>query len=151
MPKFFALLFGTVIAIILLALYTFTMLYMIIVVFQCQPGQCTITPGIIFVHTTVAGLVSALVVAQLAVARPGEVPGASTLASELSDALKPTANYIAAGYVLVWIISGLAALVFGVMLYPDKIETLSNAGTTWLGIAVAAAYSYFGIDPSGGR
>jgi predicted metal-binding membrane protein len=126
------------------------MIYMISVARCVSNGTCKaedIPAGVIFVHTTVAGLVSALVVAELATTVPGEAPGAKTLASDLSEASKRITGYIAGGYVLVWIISGLAALIAGSMLYPDAVKTLSDAGTTWLGIAVAAAYSYFGIRP----
>ncbi|GIK38888.1 MAG: hypothetical protein BroJett011_27210 [Chloroflexota bacterium] len=150
MSKPFALLFGGVIAIILLGLYTFTMIYMINIARCVSGGTCQagdIPSGVIFVHTTVAGLVSALVVAELATTKPGEAPGAKTLTSDLSESSKRITAYIAGGYVLVWIISGLAALVAGSMLYPDAVTTLTDAGTTWLGIAVAAAYSYFGIRP----
>lgn len=150
MSKTFSLLFGGVIAIILLGLYTFTMIYMISVARCISAGGCqrdAIPAGVIYVHTTVAGLVSALVVAELALTRPGETPGAKRLASDLSETSQRVTGYISGGYVLVWIISGLAALVAGSMLYPDAVKTLSDAGTTWLGIAVAAAYSYFGIRP----
>jgi hypothetical protein len=150
MSKSFSLLFGGVIGIILLGLYTFTMIYMISVARCVSAGNCQaddIPAGVIYVHTTVAGLVSALVVAELALTRPGETPGAKTLASDLSEQSQRITGYISGGYVLVWIISGLAALITGSMLYPDAVTTLTDAGTTWLGIAVAAAYSYFGIRP----
>jgi hypothetical protein len=126
------------------------MIYMINVARCVSDGTCQaedIPSGVIFVHTTVAGLVSALVVAELATTEPGESPGAKTLTADLSESSKRITAYIAGGYVLVWIISGLAALVAGSMLYPDAVTTLTDAGTTWLGIAVAAAYSYFGIRP----
>lgn len=149
MSKSFSLLFGGVIAVILLGLYTFTMIYMIGVARCVYYGTCEMPDmsGITFIHTTVAGLVSALVVASLAITQPGEAPGATVLAPNLSEASQRIATYIAGGYVLVWIVSGLAALITGSMLYPDAVKTLSDAGTTWLGIAVAAAYSYFGIRP----
>jgi hypothetical protein len=150
MSKFFAIIFGGIIAIILLGLYTFTMIYMINVARCASVGECSagdIPAGVIYVHTTVGGLVSALVVAELARTRPGEAPGAKTIASDLSDYSQRITGYISGGYVLVWIFSGLAALVAGSMLYPDAVKTLSDAGTTWLGVAVAAAYSYFGIRP----
>lgn len=35
----------------------------------------------------------------------------------------------------------------GGLMYPDASKTLANLGTTWLGIAVAAGYAYFGIKP----
>lgn len=50
-------------------------------------------------------------------------------------------------YLGAWILCGATALVIGVMIRPDVIPVLGNTGTTWLGIAVAAAYAYFGIRP----
>jgi len=44
--------------------------------------------------------------------------------------------------------TGFAALLVGVMLYPDSSATLSEIGTTWLGLAVASGYAYFGLNPT---
>lgn len=107
-----------------------------------------ITQGLIFVNTTVAGLVSALVIAELAVTQPGQTPGARILAEGIATKRKKISNTIAAFYVSIWMLAGLAALIFGVILYPGVSSTLSDAGTTWLGLAVAAGYSYFGIQPT---
>jgi hypothetical protein len=46
---------------------------------------------------------------------------------------------------------GALALAVGVMVFPEVNDTLSNIGTTWLGLAVAAGYAYFGLDSSGQR
>ena len=35
------------------------------------------------------------------------------------------------------------------MLYPDKVKALTDFGQTWLGLAVAAGYAYFGIGREG--
>jgi hypothetical protein len=58
-----------------------------------------------------------------------------------------TTTTIAILYLLGWMSTGLAALVLGVMLYPKASQTLNDIGTTWLGLAVSAAYAYFGISP----
>lgn len=50
-------------------------------------------------------------------------------------------------YISVWIGVGLVALVVGVIQAPKANETLQAIGTTWLGIAVAVTYAYFGIKP----
>lgn len=50
-------------------------------------------------------------------------------------------------YISVWIGVGLVALVVGVIQAPQANETLQAIGTTWLGIAVAVTYAYFGIKP----
>ena len=55
-----------------------------------------------------------------------------------------TLNIVVAIYLLVWMLTGLAALVVGVMIYPVNANgvainsTISDLGTTWLGLAVSA-------------
>ena len=46
-------------------------------------------------------------------------------------------------------ICGFLALIVGVMFFNKVNSTLSDAGTSWLGMAVSAAYAYFGINPGG--
>jgi hypothetical protein len=45
------------------------------------------------------------------------------------------------------LVTGLTALIVGVMIFPDSNATLGEIGTTWLGLAVASGYAYFGISP----
>jgi len=153
--KPFATAFGAAIALVLLVLYAGTFFYIISVVNCDLDAACkanntrTVTNGMVFVVTTVGGLVSALVVAQLAVTQPGENPMNMYLSIDASERMKKSANIIGVVYLMVWVVTGLAALIFGVMLYPEANTTLSDVGTTWLGLAVAASYSYFGIQPQG--
>lgn len=76
---------------------------------------------------------------------------AALLRMELSDNdLLWLYTRLIAIYVATWIIIGLAALWFGVIVDPKSktdSETLQAIGTTWLGIAVAITYAYFGISP----
>lgn len=153
MSPSFGIFFGGLIAIVLLALFAFTTGYMVFTVVGqctaigvCPPASSDFGKGLTFVVTTVGGLVSALVIAQLSVIQPG---GQARLGNfqPTSTAGIYTANTVVALYLLVWIGTGLAALVVGVMFYPDRSSTLSDIGTTWLGLAVSAAYAYFGIKP----
>ncbi len=34
------------------------------------------------------------------------------------------------------------------MNHPDVLPALTNVGQSWLGLAVAAAYGYFGLSPN---
>ena len=45
----------------------------------------------------------------------------------------------------VWTLVGLAALLVGLN-YPDELQSLTNLRQSWLGLAGAAGYSYFGIN-----
>ena len=145
-------LFGGVVAVILLLLYAVTMSFLVLHVVICgQDTSCAapfpITTGMVFVLTTVSGLVSALVVASLAVTEPGMNPSGRWLGEDASEGRKKTVNYIVGIYLGVWVFAGLTALIVGVMIFPNANQTLSDAGTTWLGLAVAAGYAYFGIKP----
>lgn len=143
--------FGAAIAIILLALYGYGTLFLINTVLACagkDPCQAPAnTTGVVYVVTTVGGLVSALVVAQLAVTEPGKSPSIGTFVPTTRQAITAT-NVVVLAYLVIWIAIGLAALVIGVMRYPDVNSTLADQGRTWLGLAVSAAYAYFGIKPN---
>jgi len=48
-------------------------------------------------------------------------------------------------YVLVWLFSGLAAFPIGYLEYHCVVKTLTDLGSSWLGLVVAAAYAWLGI------
>jgi hypothetical protein len=141
----FGKVFGGVIAVVLLLLYAITMAVIAWQVVECgtkEDCSVTIPEGTTYVLTTVGGLVSALVVAALAATKPGDSPSAIWSETQTSRA-----NFITNIYLGIWVLVGLIALVVGVMLFPDENQTIKDAGTTWLGLAVAAGYAYFGIRP----
>lgn len=148
--KTFAVVFGGMIAFILLVLYAATVGYMIWEVVgsgRTDPVKALEFPGgLVFVVTTIGGLVSALVIAKLAITTPGENPGIMRIAVRADGTQSGSVTGLAVGYLAVWLIVGLGALVVGVMLYPEVNQTLRDIGTTWLGLAVASGYAYFGID-----
>jgi hypothetical protein len=47
---------------------------------------------------------------------------------------------------MVWVALGVSAYVVGAMWYPDALKPLTDLGQSWLGLAVAAGYAYFGIN-----
>lgn len=151
MKKNFGLIFGAIIAYILLILYTGTATYIIKEVVKCaNDNACTtqdFTEGLIHVVTFIGGLISALVVSKLTITTPGENPAMLQSTKGQSRSIQTTSTTLISLYLGVWVITGLAALVVGVMLYPGINSTLSDIGTTWLGIAVASGYAYFGLDP----
>jgi hypothetical protein len=151
MKRTFAEVFGAALAFILLALYAFTVLYMILAV--VGSGRANVAKalefsgGLVFVVTMIGGLVSALVVAKLAITQPGKSPGIRLITAGSSSAQRKLDVRLAGLYLAVWLIVGLGALVVGVMLYPGVNQTLYDIGTTWLGLGVASGYAYFGIEP----
>lgn len=147
--------FGAMIAIVLLGLYAYSLLVAVGVAL-CAPAKdqiCgTFGPGLGHTLTTVGGLVSALVIAELAISKPGDPPAVRVLSAGGPNASPPSASsiravsWIGSIYVLVWVLLGLAAYVVGAMLHPDKVQALTDFGQAWLGLAVAAGYAFFGVN-----
>lgn len=151
------LLFGGAIAVILLILYEYAVYEALAVVMCENTSGCTryttdsFTQGFAHAMSLIGGLVSALVIAELAVTKPGEAPVARAIGgASAGPTLSWTLTIVTAVYLAVWVIAGLAAYVVGTMWYPGKLQPLTDLGQSWLGLAVAAAYSYFGISPVGG-
>jgi hypothetical protein len=162
MFKNYPAIFGGIVAYILLVLYAGTVVYMTKSVIQhglagapkdkdgkeLAKAKLEFTPGIVYVVTTVGGLVSALVIAKLAVTKPGENPTLVQTTEDISEQAKKLADFLIAGYMLVWLATGFTALLVGVMFFPNYNNTLGEIGTTWLGLAVASGYAYFGLNPN---
>lgn len=147
------LLFGGLVAVILLGLYVYATIFAIQVAQcvgrgVCKPHPQGLSDGVETVLNLVGGLVSALVIARLAIAEPGDSPAAGLLPDTASDILKKMVNVIAVAYVVVWLACGLAALIISLIKYPDAVPELTASAKSWLGLAVAAGYSYLGLKPA---
>lgn len=159
MKKDFSMIFGGIIAYILLLLYAGTLGYMIARVIGLSHALAVapvsapvsqnlhFSEGMTLVVTLIGGLISALVVAKLAETNPGEPPQLMRLSDTASEKSKKASSALAMIYLIAWLICGLAALITGVMVYPDVSQTVADVGTTWLGLAVASGYAYFGLRP----
>lgn len=99
--------------------------------------------GVNVILNLVGGLVSALVVAELAITQPGEFPSAQIVRRRST---KPgIAKIVSTGFIVVWLLGGAVAVLM-YLLYPNAIPTtLSEFAKAWLGLALASAYSYLGI------
>jgi Na+/phosphate symporter len=101
--------------------------------------------GVNVILNVVGGLVSALVVAELAITQPGELPSAQLLKRPVTKSAKRVMTVVSMGFIIVWLIGGTAALMMYV-LYPNAIPSaLSEFAKAWLGLALASTYSYLGI------
>lgn len=100
--------------------------------------------------TTLGGLVSALVIAELAVTKPGETPAGRVLNTNPSQKAMTVLKITTIAYLAVWMLFGLLAFIFGYLLLPGVLQPLTDLGQSWLGIAVAAAYAYLGINQKSG-
>jgi hypothetical protein len=141
------LMFGGIIAVVLLGLYGYSVITAILVAtgFTAAAG---FTSGFSSTMTTVGGLVAALVVAELALTKPGQTPIARVLQSNPSVGSTTSLKIITFSYLTVWLALGLSAYIVGSMWYPDTQTALADVGQSWLGVAVAAAYAYFEIQPN---
>lgn len=99
--------------------------------------------------TAIGGLISALVIAKLAVSDPKDNPGTfATL--EHNKKTQTFAQVVVWAYLSAWIVVGLVALIYGTLMHPELSQTLNNIGTAWFGLAVASGYAYFQLTPQGG-
>ena len=92
--------------------------------------------------SVLGGLVSALIISELAVTEPGQTPGERMLksGSKAKNILRGTTIC----YILAWLAIGAWAFWKGLN-YPDALPSLTSVGQSWLGLSVASAYAYFGI------
>lgn len=145
----FSSIFAGLVAYALLGLYVSIMVHMILTVLnhtsQNNPPMEPFSDGLIYIVTTIGGLVSALVISRLTLSDPKETPVV------LSQRKIQWKTFLELAYLLVWLLAGLSALVVGVIVRPEVSNTLSDIGTTWLGLAVASGFSYFGLRPPGGN
>ena len=108
------------------------------------------TDGFSTVLNVVGGLISALVISVLAITPPGTTPTVkaffpSIQSEDVSILSGRIIKVISILYISIWLICGTTALVYGCMQHPNVVPELSAQGKSWLGLAVAAAYSYLGI------
>jgi hypothetical protein len=144
--------FGGVIATVLLGIYLHLIRVAYLVVDCVNTNDCTkyqtsyFNDGMAQALSIVGGLVSALVIAELAATKPGEAPASRALSDHPTARAKFILKLVTAIYILAWILAGLAAFFIG-LYYPTTLPPITSLGQAWLGLAVASAYAYFGIDP----
>ena len=145
--------FGGLIAMILLGLYAYSVLVGVDAANCLAISGCTkftaasFTDGMSGVMSLVGGLVSALVISELSITQPGDQPLGRAITDDPTALSSQFIKYTTLFYLLVWLAIGLWAFVVGVMQHPKIIQPLTDLGQAWLGLAVAAAYAYFGITP----
>lgn len=144
--------FGGVIATVLLGIYIHLISLGYRVVDCVNTTGCTgygladFNGGMAQALSIIGGLVSALVIAELAATKRGEPPAARALAANATPRARAILRIVTLVYILVWIVAGLVAFFVG-LYHPKDLPPITNLGQGWLGLAVASAYAYFGIDP----
>jgi len=94
----------------------------------------------------IAGLVSALVISELAVTKPGQAPSGRSFTACAIAKGGGVLRTVTTVYIAAWLICGLASLLCG-WFKPHSIDAIKTLGKAWLGTAVAAGYVYFGVTP----
>lgn len=135
-----------IIAVVLLLIYVFTLGRLIVSVYGWDPqaGDFTVNQNTLWVVNLIGGLVSAVVVGNLALAGTGGTPD-----SQVREMMKAYGAGLMKGmvwaYIIMWLLIGAASFYVGVIRCPDVFEPLNGMGKTWLGILVGALYAWFGI------
>jgi hypothetical protein len=112
-----------------------------------QAGEFIINPNILWTVNIIGGLVSAVVIGNLALAGTGETP--ETQVREMIKAYGAgLMKAIVWTYLIIWFLVGAATFFVGVIKCPDVSEQLNTMGKSWLGILVGALYAWFGIKKS---
>lgn len=146
------LIMGGLIAVALLGLYVYSVVEAVILVESAAAAGIDVEAdklsGMTQALTTIASLISALVVAELAMTPPGEIPLGRVIDSGTSRTTRKSVRWVVSVYLLSWVLTGVAAYIVGQMRHPGDLQPLTDLGQSWLGLAVAATYTYFGIKPS---
>jgi vacuolar-type H+-ATPase subunit I/STV1 len=149
------LLFGGLLATILLGFFVWSIVDAVTVA-QCIKAskegspQCgEFSSNMAFLLNSIGGLIAATVVGALGATHSGEFPSQKLFGKNLEGIVKTIAGFMPSVYILVWILCGVAMVIYGFVLYPasDPVPPLSAQAKVWLGTAIAAVYAYFGITP----
>ena len=125
------------IAVLLLALYGYSIWSV------CSSPRTTPPGPIDMVLSLVGALVSALVIAVLAITPPSGYPGRA-LATSMGPSATVAVQVVVGAYLVVWGVCGIA-LVITWLRVPDATPSLAAAAKSWLGLAIAAAYAFLGL------
>lgn len=144
--------FGGTIAVVLLGIYVHLLTVAYLIVDSVSRGATDRPPAgfndlMAQTLTVIGGLVSALVIAELAVTNPGDPPMTRMLDAKTTPIMRSLLKWVSVVYVLVWLIAGLVAFM-KTMYNPNVLPAFTSVGQAWLGLSVAAAYAYFGLKPA---
>lgn len=137
--------FGGLLAFALLGLFVYAVVLALIVA-NNRTRTCSLNEGTAALLEAIGALVSAVVISELSVTKPNEAPGTRLAAAWTTEKQKTVVIALASSYIVVWLLTGLALVILGWVLKPT-VPQLASAARAWLGVAVAAAYAYFGITP----
>ena len=104
--------------------------------------------GMSYAFNTINGLISAIVIAELAITRTGEAPAALLFQSNLDNKPHISKKILSSIFLIVWILAGFVAFYSSQIIVQTTVVEISELGKSWIGLLVGAAYAYFGINSS---
>lgn len=104
-------------------------------------------PNLSFLLNTFGNLISGGVVGVLAVTKRNELPAADVFNGTGKSNASTVASYIPISFIIVWILCGVAMVVWGFVKYPDVVPPLTAQAKAWLGSAAAALLAYLVPPP----
>ena len=143
---------GSIIVGLLLLLYVASVIFAINIA-RCVAHTCgTLSikdfhEGWSTAFTTVGGLVSALVISELALTKRKTMPSMQIAGAVAAIDPGKLVKLLSVAYVGVWLVAGLSAFIAGNLAYYNVFPLLTDMGKSWFGLAIAAAYAYFAIEP----
>ncbi len=147
------LLFGGILAVMMLVLYGYSIYEAIELAKQCGDiPNCTkkLPENISLVFNLVGGLISATVIAVLGSTKRGDFPAQKSFEKNLEGFVAKVAGFMPSVFILFWIICGAAILFCGWFPFDNEpVPALSAQAKAWIGIAIGAVYAYMGITPDG--
>ncbi len=155
------LVFGGILAVIMLGLYIYSISTAVGVAAECgDNAACAkqLSSNISLLLNLVGGLISATVVGVLGATPRGELPAQESFERNLNGSvpsgnnpggiISKIAGLMPSVFILVWIICGIYILAYGfITYYHDPVPALTAHAKTWIGTAIGAVYAYMGINP----
>jgi len=146
------LVFGGLLAFILLAIYVGGVWAELLKLMRdCAGDGCSLAAAApdgskTAILNTIGAMISAVVIAALSVSDPDQ-PLLSRQINAATGRRRELAQWFVTLYLLGWLVTGLAALVFACLIYSPPDRFLADIGMAWLGTAIAASYAFFGLRP----
>ena len=150
------LLFGGVLAVLVLGLYGYSVYEAVDLARECKDDKgndivgCTreLSGNLTLFFNVIGGLISAVVVGVLGSTNRGDLPAKEAFEKNLKGYTAIIAGYMPSFFILFWIICGVYMILCGFLTFNiDPVPSLTVQTKAWIGTAIGAVYAYFGIKP----
>ena len=145
----FRSIFGAAIVLLLLVLYVL-LAGSAVNLLDCTPQPACLkdfSDSMTTYLALIGGLVSAVAITELAITVPKKQPFSRFLPDTAGKTARITLGVLTFLYLSAWLGVGLWVLV-ATWQRPDALPALTALSKSWISLAVAAGYAYFGIQPN---